>query len=235
MAHRSQFTAARRDRLTAASVWVVVPAYNEATYLSRVLKKITAVTKHVIVVDDGSRDKTATIARRFTDQVLVHAVNLGKGAAMKTGCDWAFTQLGAKAVVLLDGDDQHDPRLLPEFVQLLGGKARLVCGVRVLSQMPLLRRVGNETASILIWLLFGQYIKDIPSGYKALTKKAYQQLRWQSSGYEVEMEIAARAARSRIPVSAVNIPTIYHDTNKGMTMLDVLKMISQVFSWRITI
>jgi hypothetical protein len=111
----------------------------------------------------------------------------------------------------------------------------VVFGIRDLHEMPVLRRTANLFASVLVWLFFGMYLPDIPSGYKAFTRSAYQFLAWQSSGYSVEMEIAVRMARYRLPHSYITIPTIYHDMARGMTMLDVLSMIGQVASWRFTL
>jgi glycosyltransferase involved in cell wall biosynthesis len=218
-----------------AKIWVVLPAYNEATYLPIVLTKLQKITKHFIVVDDGSSDTTAAVARKFTKNVLIHPVNLGKGAALKTGCSFAFDVCKAKYVVLMDADDQHDPKVLPLFVKSLDKGAEIVLGVRDFKSMPWLRTIGNRLGSVLIWTLFGRYIPDIPSGYKAFSKKAYHYLEWYSLGYSVEMEIAARIAKFKLPVSLVPIPTIYHDFSRGMTVLDTFTMIGYVIAWRISL
>lgn len=217
------------------SVWVVVPAYNETRYLSVVLSKIHQFTKQVIIVDDGSSDDTAKIAREHGCVVAQHTLNLGKGAALRTGCQLAFTHLGAEAVVLLDGDDQHDPSLLPKIGELLKKGHHIVFGTRNIGQMPFLRTLGNRLASVTIWAVFGSYFVDIPSGYKAFTKLAYQYIAWDALGYSVEMEIAARAAFHKLPVVTIPIPTIYHDFNRGMTMLDVYLMWFEIITWRFTL
>lgn len=226
---RSSLPAAR-----SGGVWVVVPAYNEAEYIETVLRKIKKHHQQVIVVSDGSRDATVALARQFTPHVLHHPVNLGKGAALKTGCDFAFQKCGASAVILLDGDDQHDPACLPKFISALQ-TSDVVFGVRDLTQMPRLRTLGNRFGSVMVWLFFGRFLPDIPSGYKAFTNRVYPKLRWNSMGYSVEMELAARVARYRIPVVAVPIPTIYHDFNRGMTMLDILNMLGLLVNWRLTL
>ncbi len=214
--------------------WLVLPAYNEERYLLRVLQKISHLSSQVIVVDDGSVDNTADEARKLATYTLRHEVNLGKGAALKTGCDFAFNELKAEAVILLDADDQHDPAELPEFWAALSQGVPVVLGVREVNrQMPMLRSLTNNFASYLIKLFFGRYIPDIPSGYKAFTKEAYQKIRWTATDYAVEMEIAARMAKHNLAYKVVCIKTIYHDMNKGMTMLDVFQMVTQLLNWKV--
>jgi len=212
--------------------WVIIPAYNEATYLSQVLTKLNKYWPNVVVVDDGSGDQTTTIAKKFTPHVLKHRVNLGKGAAMRTGADYALEHLHAKAIIFFDADDQHDPAMIKPMADALQ-QHPVVFGVRSFdNQMPLFRIIMNRVASVLILLFFGRYIPDIPSGFKGLTGKAYRQLNLQSSHYEIEMEIAARVAQFKIPFVEIAIPTIYHDYDRGMTLLNILHMAEKIISWR---
>ncbi len=215
-----------------AGIWVVVPAYGEEKYICNVLKKIKKYTNQIIVVDDGSSDNTVSLAREQGVVVLRHRVNLGKGAALRTGCDFAFMQLKATAVVLIDADDQHDPHEIPDLVAALT-VAPVVLGIRDLDKgMPMIRRIVNRAASTAIEVLYGRFIPDIPSGYKAFTARAYRFLKWRSNDYAVEMEIAARLAQTSIRFTTVCIKTIYHDMNKGMTFLDTLSIFRNIINWR---
>lgn len=215
------------------NIWIVIPGYNEHKYISTVLAKVRSFHNQVIYVDDGSTDNSAEIALQATPNVLVHPINLGKGAALKTGCDYAFEVCDADAVIMMDADDQHDPAHIPTFIQALQEGNPLVLGIRDHQQMPFFRRAFNQLSSELVKYLYGQYVPDIPSGYKAFTKDAYQQLRWEAKTYEVEMEIAVRAAKMHVSFVTLPIATIYHDFSRGMTMLDVLSALGHIITWRI--
>lgn len=213
-------------------ITVIVPACNEAKYIGRFLDKLLQVTKDVVVVDDGSRDKTREITLEKGVLCLTHMVNLGKGAALKTGCEYAFGKLKSDAVIIMDGDDQHEVDDLKLFERELKKGAEVVLGFRKMdAKMPLFRILGNKGVSILINILFGRYIADIPSGFKGMTKKAYKTLKWQSSGYEVETELAVRIAKTKIEYTEVPISTVYHDKDYGFNMLDAAKILLKLPYW----
>lgn len=222
--------------LRVTDVVVILPAYNEAKYISKVLRKIAKIPLTYVVVDDGSHDGTYEIATKFAPYVLRHKINLGKGAAMKTGAQFAFSKLHAKAVIFMDSDDQHDPTELMNFYEALSHGHELIFGVRDFSHtMPIIKVCANRFASLIVFGLFGGYIPDIPSGYKAMTKKIYEQVTWQASNYRVELEIAVRASRAKIPFHQIPIKTIYHQHDKGTTLVDVFMMIFHVIVWRISV
>ncbi len=213
-------------------VFIIVPVYNEQNYLDNFLKKLKKITKNIIVVDDGSLDKTCYVAKKNRVTVLSHMTNLGKGAALKTGCDYAFKYCHADAVIIMDGDDQHSVLDLKKFTDALAGGAEIVQGIRTLDKnMPLSRQFGNKTISYLIRVLYRKQINDIPSGFKAMTKAAYKKLRWHSSGYEVETEIAVRVAKSKMNYAEVPISTIYHDKEYGFNLLDAAVIMIKIPFW----
>lgn len=215
--------------------WVVIPGYNEEKYLGQVLQKVKKITPNIIFVDDGSKDNTYQIAQKEISEVLRHEINLGKGAAMLTGAEYAFTNLGSKGIIFFDSDDQHNPEELPLFFEKLDQGADVVFGVRKFTSanMPLLRFLGNKLASASLTIMFGKYIPDIPSGYKALSQRAFKKVRWNSTGYQVESEIAARVAKQNIPFEVVEIETIYHDTDKGMNGIEAGKILWSLLKWRV--
>lgn len=211
---------------------IIVPAYNESRYIGKFLDELLLVTKQIVVVDDGSTDKTLAIAKSKGVICLTHLVNLGKGAALKTGCDYAFKKLGAEGVIIMDGDDQHAVEDIKYFEKELNQGAAVVHGVRKMdAKMPLMRILGNKSISILINLLFGRYIADIPSGFKGFTKTAYSQIKWYSPGYEVETEIAVRIAKNKLKYVEVPISTLYHDKDYGFNLLDAWRILIKIPFW----
>ncbi|MBU4493174.1 MAG: glycosyltransferase family 2 protein, partial [Nanoarchaeota archaeon] len=153
-------------------VWVVIPAHDEEKHIEKVVKKTKRFAKNILVVDDGSKDKTAIIAERSGAFVLRHIVNLGKGVALKTGCEYAIKN-GAEKIVALDADGQHDPKEIPEFVKALDN-ADIVFGYRRLNKnMPFVLRYGNWFIFFITKLLFGLKIVDTQCGYRAFKSRVY--------------------------------------------------------------
>ena len=213
---------------------VVVPAYNENKRISKVLEKLVDTNLPIIVVDDGSKDQTFNTVKGFKVIALRHKVNLGKGAALKTGAQAAFS-LGAQAVVIMDSDGQHKVEELPKFIQLINsGKYDIVIGTRNLSHgVPLIRYLGNKFASLFIRFLFNIYVSDLLCGYRAFTKQAFNKMNWQSSGYGVETEMIAKIGIYNLKYCEVPVETVYYDKFKGVTILDATNILGNVIKWRL--
>src|SRR5438309_1840198 len=146
---------------------VVVPAYNEGDRISEVLTQLVKTKLPIIVVDDGSKDSTFAKTSKFKVIAIQHKVNLGKGAALKTGVQAAFN-LGAESVIIMDSDGQHKVEDLSKFSELIkSGKYDVVIGSRNLSYgVPLIRYLGNKFASLLVKFLFDIYVSDLLCGYR---------------------------------------------------------------------
>jgi glycosyltransferase involved in cell wall biosynthesis len=214
-------------------IYIVVPAHNEAKRIGRVLFDLKKTKLPVIVVDDGSKDKTYQVAKRYGFLVLRHEINLGKGAAMKTGAIAAF-RLGADAVVFMDSDGQHQVSDLPKFINVLrSGKFDVVFGVRDMLKVPFIRRVGNSVASILVNYFFSIRVLDLLCGYRAITRKAFSKIEWYSNGYSVETEMVALTGKNNLKHCEIPVSTVYYDKFKGLTPLEGLGIIADVIKWRI--
>src|SRR3990172_12960801 len=139
-------------------IFVVIPLRNEEKHILKVLKEVSFFNLPVVVVDDGSTDdsiKKAKEAKVKNMEILAHKINLGKGAAMKTGAEYAFSK-GANAVVFMDSDGQHLADDLPKFIKALdSAKFDVVFGTRNYTYgVPLVRYLGNKFASVLMSVLF---------------------------------------------------------------------------------
>ncbi len=218
---------------------VVVPFYNENKHISQVIKGVSKYHLPMIVVDDGSTDDSGFKIKDLRIRnltLLTHKINLGKGAAMKTGAEYAFKN-GADAVIFMDGDNQHNAKDLPKFVDALKtGKYEIVLGTRNFSYgVPLVRFLGNKFAALVLVIFFRIYVSDVLCGYKALTKKAYKNICWESTGYGVETEMIARMGKTKLPYREVSVESIYHDKTKGVTLLDAFGIMGEIVKWKFTI
>jgi glycosyltransferase involved in cell wall biosynthesis len=212
---------------------VIIPAHNEQKHISSVIRKIKKYSKNIIVVDDGSKDCTTEISKKEGVVVLQHIVNLGKGAALKTGAEYAIRK-GAKRLIFIDADGQHKPEDIPRFLKALKGND-IVFGSRSLDKnMPGVLKFGNRFINKINDILFGVDIQDTQSGYRALTAKAYRKIKWDSQGYSVESEMVANTGRKRLKYAEIKIHTIYSDKYKGTTVLDGVKIVLNMIWWRIT-
>jgi UDP-N-acetylglucosamine---dolichyl-phosphate N-acetylglucosaminyltransferase len=216
--------------------WVIIAAYYEEKHISDVVRRVKKQGfKNIVVVDDGSKDKTTSLAQKEKVIVLRHMVNLGKGAAMKTGAEYALLN-GAKGVIFLDGDGQHKPEELPLFVKELRKGYDIVFGYRKLNEhMPFVMRFGNWFISTIVRVLYRMDLHDVTSGYRALSARAYEQIRWTSRDYRVEVEMIARAGKQHLNYSQFEIATIYHDKYKGTTFLDGFPIVGNLLWWRISL
>ena len=212
----------------------VIPAYNEEQRIRAVVVEAKKYADLVVVVNDGSRDKTVSQASVKDVVVLSHIINLGKGAAARTGCDWAVDN-GATRIVLLDGDGQHEPHEIPRFAKELD-KHDMVFGQRKKDKnMPGLYRVGNWGLTTMSRVLFGIGIRDSQSGYRAMTADAYRKVRWNSSDYGMESEMIVRAGLARLSHKEITIKTIYLERYKGTGIMDGVKIALSMLKWRLTL
>ncbi len=212
-------------------IWIVVPACNEESNILKIIKRIKKISKNIIIVDDGSTDKTSKICKKEKVIVLKHIINLGKGAALKTGCDYAL-ELGAKKIVVLDADAQHDPEEIPNFLKALEGYD-IVFGYRRLNRkMPLVLQFGNKVINKIISILYNIKLRDSQSGYRAFTSKAYKKIRWQATDYSMESEMIANTGKHKLRYKEIPIKTIYGDKYKGTTIIDGIKIVRNMFIWR---
>ena len=212
--------------------WAVIPAYNEQNSIGSIVKNTKKYIDNVIVVDDGSKDKTKETAENAGAIVLRHLVNLGKGAALKTGCDYAVKN-GARFIIALDADAQHNPDDIPRFIEKLK-KYDVVFSCRKLSRkMPFVLRFGNWFISKAVRFLYKIDLNDTQCGFRAFSKTAYKKLRWNASDYSMESEMIAKAGKQRLKYVQIPIETIYSDKYKGTTIIDGVKIILNMFWWKL--
>lgn len=215
--------------------WVVIAAYHEQAHIADVVKRTKAVGyANVMVVDDGSKDRTSAEAKRAGAVVVRHTINLGKGAALKTGADAALEK-GAESLVFIDGDGQHRPEEIPAVLRALKKDIDIVFTYRKnAAKAPFIRRAGGLATSGLIRAFYGLRVRDALCGMRAMTADTYRKIRWNSADYTVESEMIANAGMKLLKADEVPISTIYHDKYKGMTIFDGIRILSRLVWWRMT-
>lgn len=214
-------------------IFIVVPAHNEERRIGKFLKELSKTGYQIVVVDDGSNDDTFKIAQKYADYTLRHKVNLGKGAAMKTGSEFAL-KMSADAIIYMDSDGQHEVSDLNKFVNKLKEGFDIVYGVRQWHKnVPKERLMGNKIIAWVISFLFKTQVSDILCGYRGITTKAYKKIKWDSSSYGVETEMIIRASKAGLNYCEVPVSAVYLESYKGMTISHSVGLISDVIRWRI--
>jgi glycosyltransferase involved in cell wall biosynthesis len=204
---------------------VLVPAYQAAAHLGEVLLGLQALADPLdtLVVDDGSRDGTAQVARQLGARVLSFAGNRGKGHALLAGFQALADYDG---VVTLDADGQHPPECVPSFVAAAEAGADLVLGVRRRSSaMPPLRRLANGWSSAWATWIAGQSISDSQCGYRLYGRAVLQRTPVTPGRYEVETEIAVRASRLGFRLVEIPVPTVYGAGSHLRLLRDVPRIV----------
>lgn len=192
-------------------ITAILPAYNEEVSIGSIVLRTLKYADRVIVIDDGSLDRTAEVAALAGAQVLRHEVNLGKGAALKTG----FASLNGDAVIVtIDSDGQHDPADIPRLVDpILKGKADMVNGSRYLGgnkrNTPLYRRVGQKVLDMATNIGCGLSITDTQSGFRAFAGRTKGIFRFDQKGLAIESEMLADAAAAGLRIQEVEIGVRY--------------------------
>ena len=192
-------------------ILIIIPAYNEEKALADVIGKTLGHVDEVIVVDDGSSDKTSEVAIEAGARVIKHSVNLGKGEALKSG----FKAVGDDSIIItIDGDGQHNPSEIPDLVRpIVEDGADLVNGSRYMNgpeeNTPAYRRVGQKVLDIATNISAGTKVTDSQSGFRAFSPKSKNVFRFKDTGFGIESEMLVDAAEAGLKIVEVPITVRY--------------------------
>lgn len=221
---------------------ILIPAFNEEKSIAQVIEKVETVDlsslglkKEIIVINDGSKDGTEEIVRRFQHVKLVkHSRNYGKGRAIRTGIE----HLSGEIVIIQDGDLEYNPR---DYLKLLKpiviGEANVVFGSRFLKKryprrMRFINFLGNKILTFLTNLLFRSKITDVSTCYKVLKTNALRGLDLERDGFDFCHEVTAKLLKQGYQIKEVPISYIARkkkESRKKITLIDGLLAIYVLF------
>lgn len=207
---------------------VVIPTYNEAKTIARIVKEIRAQGLDVVVVDDGSCDKTHIISQDNGAIVLRNNINEGKGASLIKGFNYALSK-GFEAIITMDGDGQHLPEDISYFTHLAQySDSGVFIGNRMLNirNMPGVRVLTNKFMSWLISKVARQDIPDSQCGFRLIKKSVLEKFEFRTTRYETESELLIQASRLGFKIESVPIKTVYLGAKSQISpVLDTLRFI----------
>lgn len=220
-------------------VCVVVPMHNEATVVADVVAGLHRHFRHVVCVDDGSADGSASVARSAGATVLRHATNLGQGAALQTGVSFALARPDTSFVVTFDADGQHDAGDAARMVAVARAEAvDVVLGSRFLtrgSEVPVLRRVLLRGAVAFTRATTGLRLTDTHNGLRVLSRRAVVDLDLQLAGMAHASELLHHVATRRLNYRELPVAIAYTDYSraKGQPGLNALNVVFDLFMHRL--
>ncbi|HEX7678530.1 MAG TPA: glycosyltransferase family 2 protein [Thermoanaerobaculia bacterium] len=210
-------------------VLVIIPALNAERSVGAVVRDCKAVVNDVLVVDDGSADRTAEVAREAGAQVVSHPVNRGKGGALKTGFAYALEH-GFDAVLTLDADGQHLAREIPKFFAareetgadlIIGGRAHLF------GQMLPRRRFANRFSARCIAFASHTDVTDSQSGFRLYSAQLLRAIRLRSEGFDMESEVIVQAGQRKFKILSIPIDLGFVDgqsTSHYKPLMDTIRI-----------
>ncbi len=210
------------------SVAVTIPAYQAAPSVGDVVERTLRILPDVLVIDDGSDDDTAAVARQAGAEVISQPVNRGKGDALELAFGKLFDR-GFQAVITLDADGQHLPEEIPVLLEAAAGGADLVLGTRdrLFDQMSVLRRHANRLSSHIISLVAGQRLGDVQTGFRWYSKRLIDAVGFPEPRFEAESAVVVRAVRSGFKLVGVPVELGFADgrlTSHFRPVIDSLRI-----------
>lgn len=217
---------------------IVIPGFNEEPVLGEVLDELVAKypSAVIVVVDDNSTDQTYEVAASRAVHLLRHAVNLGQGAALRTGINYALS-LGAEVVVTFDADGQMNPDDIEHLVEpVASGAFDVALGTRFADRKPegmgLIRKLVLTAAVVFTRLTARLAVSDTHNGFRALSRKAAQSIQITQNRMAHASEILEEIYRLKLSWVEVPVSIRYtaHSKRKGQSSLAAIDIVMDLFS-----
>ena len=221
-----------------SSTWVVIPAYNESAVISQVVSALVQRGYPVLAIDDGSTDKTGPIACAAGALVVTHPINLGQGAALQTGIEFAL-QHGAEYLVTFDADGQHRASDIDALIEaLVKYKADFALGSRFLGgsvAMPFSRRLLLKAATWFTCITTGLRVTDTHNGLRAMTRHGASRIALRQNRMAHASELLHQIGRNGLRHVEVPVTVDYslYSLAKGQRLVDSVKILVDLFAQRL--
>jgi glycosyltransferase involved in cell wall biosynthesis len=196
-------------------ICAIIPAFNAESSIGEVIDRTKEYLSQVLVVNDGSTDRTGDVARSRSIEVISIPSNRGKGYALRLGFSHALSN-GCGSILTLDADGQHDPADIPIFLQAHEEDSRaILVGSRMAQagRFPRQRYYSNRAAVFFISKALGQYLEDTQCGFRLYPAEAIRPIELTTSHFQTETEILLRAAHRGVRISSVPVKNIYWNGN----------------------
>jgi glycosyltransferase involved in cell wall biosynthesis len=222
----------------ATSIWLIIPAYNEAAVIGRVVADVVRRGYNVAVIDDGSTDETGRRAGATGAIVVTHPINLGQGAALQTGIQFALRR-GADTIVTFDADGQHRPADIDSLIgALTTNNADFALGSRFLGAavaMPPSRRLLLMAATWFTRLTTGLNVSDTHNGLRAMTRRGASRIKLRQNRMAHASELLDEIARSGLRYVEVPVTIEYsrYSLAKGQRLTDSLRILVDLSAQRL--
>ena len=210
---------------------IVIPAYNEAHTIGKIISELKKQSLQTFVVDDGSTDNTAHIAAQEGAFVLSNPKNRGKGHCLIKALNHVFGA-GFDAAIIMDGDGQHSPDDVKNFLKAAENSSHVIfIGNRMnnTKRMPCVRLLTNKVMSSVISGITKQKIPDSQCGFRLIKKELFEKAVLSMYNYEIESEMIIKASRLGFEIASVEIATIYNGSKSAINpLLDAVRFISYI-------
>ncbi len=215
------------------STFIVIPALNEEKYLGQVLDNLKERGYNdIIVVDDGSTDKTYEVAKSRNVTALKHIINRGQGAALQTGMTYALLN-NAEYIIHFDSDGQHNPDEIEKLLEpIKKGEAEACLGSRFLSKqkMPLKRKIILKGGIFLIWAMYHIKLTDVHNGFRAFSREGAKKTIMTTDKMEHASEILEKIKKNKVRYKEIPVNIIYEERHlkegrKGQGRFDAIQIL----------
>lgn len=216
-------------------IYIVIPAFNESGSIGKVIEDLFYYGyENIVVVDDASADKTSETVKTFDVFLIRHPVNMGPGAAIKTGIDFALLD-GADIIVTFDADGQHLAKDIHDLVKpIILNKVDITLGNRFLnktSKVPIFKKIILKAGALLMFLMYGILSSDSHNGLKAMSRSAALKIDIRSNGWEYCSEVIEEIMLKKIKYQEVPVTVKYTDYSikKGQKIYNSFYILSKMF------